>query len=755
MLNNNGYTGMKSNKYVLHFKIMLCLLLLNLKALHAIELEHGANSAYYDGFYSIINTQSGIVAVGEQGINEDSSQGIIHFMNDKGKKIKEVKVRSPGANISVLLDLIEIESGDFIAVGWRKNSKQSKEDAWVIRFDTNGEIIWNHSFGNSRETEIFNFVDILENGQILVGGKAQTASARQGGTADGIALILDQSDGKAVTGKRFGIHITRAAFYDGVATSDGGYVLAGWATDPQTGEDNAWIVRVSGSHDQIWQKICGGSKTDLAYSIIQDSHGDFIAFGWGTQEFSDDLSGLVAKIPSSGENCELHFFDVGREGNDRFYFGTQLKHGGFLAIGRASTSSQNYTAWYAIINSELELDSQGLLEDQPKTRYYGATRINNDRYLFAGLDSSKQSSKSDGLLVRLALPIQEELSGILELDLDSNAPWDFDEQEKTFNHGVIDLIEEYVEISQKLKAVDHKFRLTKDSWLVASIVPSSVDLDLELTGPDGFIASSNHRKSAAEFIEQYLRTGTYTLTVTIPEQQSNYNIYMKVNSQSLSTEFPSSSHLEVNSSDKDKVQVERLLQYIGFEPGRVDGIFGSQTRNAIRAFQLSMNQKPTGSLDEQERLKLAIDGSIEATKLAKQIAQRAAQEAQQANAIITEVGDWHFRGNQFGLYKNNNKSTEFLGKVTNNNPNGLGMLRNLEENTAYIGSFENGKLQFGILINISNQTPFYVGELGNYEDNSIWGFRGYGAEYDDSGSVNSSGYWEADTLIEDIPLSNY
>lgn len=53
-------------------------------------------------------------------------------------------------------------------------------------------------------------------------------------------------------------------------------------------------------------------------------------------------------------------------------------------------------------------------------------------------------------------------------------------------------------------------------------------------------------------------------------------------------------------------QAQKALQDRGFDPGPVDGVFGSRTRSAIESFQRSKGMEETGRLDQNTLLQLGV-----------------------------------------------------------------------------------------------------------------------------------------------------
>lgn len=72
----------------------------------------------------------------------------------------------------------------------------------------------------------------------------------------------------------------------------------------------------------------------------------------------------------------------------------------------------------------------------------------------------------------------------------------------------------------------------------------------------------------------------------------------------------SASQSQGMSSQQDVRQAQEALKNQGHDPGPVDGVMGSQTRQALRAFQSKNGLKQTGMLDAETKQKLNIDSSF-------------------------------------------------------------------------------------------------------------------------------------------------
>ncbi|MCQ6963547.1 hypothetical protein [Methanolobus chelungpuianus] len=79
-------------------------------------------------------------------------------------------------------------------------------------------------------------------------------------------------------------------------TSDGGYVLAGHTNSFGEGEWDAWLIKTSETGDEQWNKTFGDIDYDRAYSVQQTIDGGFILSGYTTFADSGDKEAWLIKI---------------------------------------------------------------------------------------------------------------------------------------------------------------------------------------------------------------------------------------------------------------------------------------------------------------------------------------------------------------------------------------------------------------------------------------------------------------------------
>ena len=104
--------------------------------------------------------------------------------------------------------------------------------------------------------------------------------------------------------------------YSVVATTDGGYLLAGYSdsgaggdvSEAGRGGNDYWVVKIDANGAMVWDKRFGGSGTDYCYGVTATTDGGYLLVGESTSPADGDKSGAaqpsgsdwVVKIDADG-----------------------------------------------------------------------------------------------------------------------------------------------------------------------------------------------------------------------------------------------------------------------------------------------------------------------------------------------------------------------------------------------------------------------------------------------------------------------
>jgi len=243
------------------------------------------------------------------------------------------------------------------STGDRSQSSHGSNDFWIVKVDTNGNKIWDKSFGGTGDDRPRDLQKTNDGGYILAGRSTSGISGdktqfSQGG--DDMWIVKTDLNGIKQWDKRFGGNRGD----DCLAirqTNDGGYILGGASvsdasgdkTQPLLGDQDYWIVKTDSMGLKQWDVRFGGNDiSDEVCTSIQLTVDDgFIFGGFSASDSSGDKSQQsqggndfwVIKTNSSGikqwDKC------FGGSGDDQLYSILGTSDGGFILAGFSNSDS--------------------------------------------------------------------------------------------------------------------------------------------------------------------------------------------------------------------------------------------------------------------------------------------------------------------------------------------------------------------------------------------------------------------------------
>ena len=250
-------------------------------------------------------------------------------------------------------DLQQTADGGYIVAGYTYSNdvnvsgNHGADDAWVVKSDAVGEIVWQRCLGGSAEEIAYAVEQTADEGYIVSGFAWSDDGDVTGRHGDGDAWVvkLNATGGilwqQCLGGSKSEIaHAVRQ-------TSDGGYILAG-ETDSvdgtvvgNHGNSDFWVVKLNASGGILWQKCLGGSLSENGYSVQQTSDGGYVVTG-RVESNDGDVTGhhghdfdptdaWVVKLNATGgivwQRC------LGGTDGDIGYDVQQTPDGGFIMAG--------------------------------------------------------------------------------------------------------------------------------------------------------------------------------------------------------------------------------------------------------------------------------------------------------------------------------------------------------------------------------------------------------------------------------------
>jgi hypothetical protein len=277
-----------------------------------------------------------------------------------------------GASNDGATSIQQTTDGGFIVAGFTASFGAGSNDFWVFKLDTSGNVQWQKVYGGTNADTAYSIQQTMDGGYV-VAGRTYSFGASAPGFYNLWILKLDAS-GNVQWRKVYG-----GASHDSAnsiqQTTDGGFVVAGSTYSFGAGSVDVWVLKLSSLGVIEWQKAYGGALVDSASSIQQTSDGGFVVAGWA--QLGAELRDIwVLKLNALGVIQWQKTY--GGASNDYAYSIQQTTNGDYIVAGdTASFGGGNGDVWV------LKLDPSGGVTWQ---KTYGDTGSENGRYIQQAAD---------------------------------------------------------------------------------------------------------------------------------------------------------------------------------------------------------------------------------------------------------------------------------------------------------------------------------------------------------------------------------
>ncbi len=169
--------------------------------------------------------------------------------------------------------ITQTQDGGFLFVGERHEIAGGTSDAYLVRTNAQGELMWARMYGGDDNEYAIGAVQD-EQGDFIVGGFTETFGA---GIRD-MFLFKVTEGGDTLWTRTFGGESIDAA-NDMKQTSDGGFIMTGYTFSYGAGSSDVYVVRTDSIGQVVWQKTFGGTLNDIGHSITETADGGFVIVG--------------------------------------------------------------------------------------------------------------------------------------------------------------------------------------------------------------------------------------------------------------------------------------------------------------------------------------------------------------------------------------------------------------------------------------------------------------------------------------------
>jgi hypothetical protein len=214
------------------------------------------------------------------------------------KNILEWQKTFGGSDDDRATAIVQTLDGGFAVLGFAKSTdiavseNAGSKDFWLLKLTSNGNLLWEKSFGFSGADYGTDLIETKEGGFLITGvldvsasdgqGSAKSTATKHSG-GDYWAIKTDNT-GALEWSRFFGGSFTEVPL--GVLETDAhNFVIVGSSDSKDfnisnnKGSYDFWIIKISTEGTLLWEKSFGGSEIDEAKAITTTNDGNFIIVG--------------------------------------------------------------------------------------------------------------------------------------------------------------------------------------------------------------------------------------------------------------------------------------------------------------------------------------------------------------------------------------------------------------------------------------------------------------------------------------------
>jgi hypothetical protein len=304
-----------------------------------------------------------------------------------------------GFSTDIAKSIQQISDGGFIIAGYTISFGAGADDAWVLKIDSNGDCIWQKTYGGSGYDKAYciqETFDEYENstGYIFAGSTKSFGA----GTSDFWVLKLDRS-GNVTWQKTYGGNDEDEAYFI-QQTSDRGYIIGGSSASYAYLHKDVLVLKINGDGEVIWQKTYGDSIYHNHLKAIQQTpDGGYVILIASELAMVRIYETLVLKLDSNGNVSWYRNYTS----QDCYPYSMQeTSDGGYIIAGDIfSPDYSSYKAWVLKLDSNGFATWQKVYEGYDFDSFHSIQQTSDGGYIAGGDTSSSGAGENENWIVKL------------------------------------------------------------------------------------------------------------------------------------------------------------------------------------------------------------------------------------------------------------------------------------------------------------------------------------------------------------------
>lgn len=257
------------------------------------------DSGFTEAATEIVELADGYLLVGQR-YDDDDGDMLLVKVNQTGEFVW--KKTYGGSNFETGNSAVVAADGGFLLLGWTRSFGAGLRDFYLVKTDSNGNQIWQETYGSSGEDGGSSIDKLADGNYILTGtgtNSAVTSSFGRLYKVDSYGDVIWQDSYTFESNFSQNLHHS-------IESIDGGIVSVGFTN---SSSNAGWLLKVSSDGDIIWQREYDESSSlDNLYFLTGTSDKGFLLSGQAINFENNTQDGWLLKVDSIGcpyPNCTV------------------------------------------------------------------------------------------------------------------------------------------------------------------------------------------------------------------------------------------------------------------------------------------------------------------------------------------------------------------------------------------------------------------------------------------------------------------
>ncbi len=203
-----------------------------------------------------------------------------------------------GSNDDVGRSVRQTSDGGYIITGFTRSYDAGNGDVYLIKTDSSGNVSWTKVIGGAFMEDGWSVQQTFDGGYIITG-----FTVTYGAGSYDVYLIKTDTNGNILWSKTYG-GTSNDVGYSVQQTDDGGYIITGKTASFGAGGFgwDVYLIKTDSTGDTLWTRTFGGTNDDKGHSVQQTGDGGYIIAGQSQSFISGNIDMYLIKTDADGNN---------------------------------------------------------------------------------------------------------------------------------------------------------------------------------------------------------------------------------------------------------------------------------------------------------------------------------------------------------------------------------------------------------------------------------------------------------------------